>query len=164
MSTFPSMGRFLLLLLVSLLGGCYSFTGSGLPSHLKTVRIEPIQDKARQTELADMATTKVIQGYRNRGSLKPVDGAADSRLEATLSAYSHQPSQYDASGTVSRFRVTVTFTARFTDEKENAILFEGNSIAGTQDYDPNKETEQDAAKKALDEAVKKLVDNTISGW
>jgi hypothetical protein len=164
MSTFGAMRGFLSVLLLAMLGGCYSFTGSGLPSHLKTVRIEPIQDKARQTELADVATAKVIEAFRQRGSLKPVDGNADSRLEATLSDYSHQPSQYDASGTVSRFRVTVSFAARFTDEKENALLFESNAISGTQDYDPNKQTEQDAAKKALDDAVKKLVDNTISGW
>jgi hypothetical protein len=156
-------GPFSLLLLLCL-GGCYSFTGSGLPAHLKTVHIETVQDKTRQTEIADIATTELVNGFKARGSLKPVDGSADSKLEATLADYSHQPSQYDASGTVTRFRVTVTFSARFTDEKDNAILFEGNAISGTQDYDPAKQTEQDAAKLALDAAVKKLVDNTISGW
>ncbi len=146
------------------LSGCYSFTGSGLPSHVKTVHIEQVQDKARQTELADQATTAVVDGFRSRGGLRPVDGAADARLETTLSGYSHQASQYDAAGTVTRFRVTVTLAAKFTDEKEGAVLFEGDAITGSQDYDPNKSTEQDASKKALAEAVKKLVDNTISGW
>ncbi len=146
------------------LGGCYSFTGSGLPSHLRTVRIDQVQDKARQTELADAATRLVVDGFRSRGGLRPVDAGGDAHLETTLTDYSHQPSQYDAGGTVSRFRVTVTFAAKFTDEKENAVLFEGNGISGSNDYDPNKLTEQDAAKKALEEAVKKLVDNTISGW
>lgn len=164
MSTLQGMRGFLAVLAFFLLGGCYSFTGSGLPSHLRTVKIEQVQDKARQTELADVATSKVVAAFRSRGSLKPVDGAADSRLEATLVDYAHKASQWDAAGTVTRFSVTITFSARFTDEKESAILFESNSVAGTQDYDPNKETEQDAAKKALDEAVKRLVDNTISGW
>ena len=151
-------------LALAALSGCYSFTGSGLPTHLKTVHIEQVQDQARQTELADQATQAVVDGFRTRGGLRPVDGPADARLETTLSGYSHQPSQYDAGGTVSRFRVTVTFSAKFTDEKEGAVLFQGDAISGSQDYDPNKQTEQDAAKKALTEAVKKLVDNTISGW
>lgn len=148
----------------ALLVGCYSFAGSGLPAGLRTVEIVPVVDKARQPELADQATKTVIDEFVRNGSLRPVDRDGQSRLEAGLTGYSHAPQTFDASGNVSRFRVTVTLEAKFVDQRDDAVLFESGGIAGTYDYDPLNETESDAKAKALVLGVRKLVDNTISGW
>lgn len=144
--------------------GCYSFAGSGLPAGLRTVEIVPVVDKARQPELADQATKAVVDEFVRNGSLRPVDRDGQSRLEAGLTGYSHAPQTFDASGNVGRFRVTVTLDAKFVDQRDDAILFESGGIAGSYDYDPLNETESDAKAKALVLGVRKLVDNTISGW
>lgn len=144
--------------------GCYSFTGSGLPAGLRTVEIVPVTDQARQPELADQATKAIVDEFVRNGALRPVDRDAQSRLEASLSGYTHAPQTFDASGNVSRFRVTVNLDGKFTDQRDDAVLFDGKAIAGFHDYDPLTETEADAKSKALVVAVRKLVDNTISGW
>jgi hypothetical protein len=146
------------------LAGCYSFSGSGLPAGLRTVEIAQVVDRSRQTELADQATQKVVEEFQSNGALRPVDHDAQSRVEAWLSGYSHAPQSYDLSGNVSRFRVTVTLEAKFTDLRDNTILYESKNLDGSYDYDPLKETEADAKVKALQTAVRKLVDNTVSGW
>jgi len=153
-----------ILLAVLFLGGCYTFSGSGLPAGLKTVEIEQVVDKSRQSELADQATRALLEEYQRNGALRPVDADGQSLLTTFLTSYSHQPQQADASGNVSRFRVTVGFEAKFVDLRDESVLFEGKAIEGSYDYDPSKETEADARTKAMQAAVRKLVDNTVSGW
>lgn len=149
----------------ALLSGCYTFSGSGLPAGLRTVEIEQVVDKARQPELADQATRMILAEYQRNGALRPVDADGQSLLTTFLSSYSHVPQQYDASGNVTRFRVTVGFDAKFVDLREDEnVLFEGKAITGTYDYDPTSETEADGRTKAMEAAVRKLVDNTVSGW
>ena len=121
-------------------------------------------DRARQPELADQATKAIVDEFARNGALRPIDNDAQSRVEATLAAYAHAPQTFDASGNVSRFRVTVSLDGKFTDLRDDAVLFDSKGIAGTYDYDPLKETEADAKIKALNVCVRKLVDNTISGW
>ncbi|MCB9496250.1 MAG: hypothetical protein H6686_05110 [Fibrobacteria bacterium] len=153
-----------ILVSVSVLGGCYTFSGSGLPSGLKTVEIEQVIDEVRQSELADEATRLLMEEYLRNGALRPVDADGQSLLKTRLTQYSHVPQQADASGNVSRFRVTVGFDAKFVDLRDETVLFEGNGVSGTWDYDPATETESDARTKAVKAAVRKLVDNTVSGW
>jgi hypothetical protein len=151
-------------LLSALVAGCYSFSGSGLPSGLRTVEITQVVDRSRQTELADQATLKLTQEFQTNGALRPVDHDAQSRVDTWLSGYSHAPQTYDLSGNVSRFRVTVTLEVKFVDLRDESVLYESKNLDGTYDYDPLKETEADAKVKALQVAVRKLVDNTVSGW
>ncbi len=155
---------YILLVWLFALQGCYSFTGSGLPAGLRTVEILQVTDGARQPELADQATKAIVDEFARNGSLRPVDNDGQSRLEAKLSGYSHAPQTFDASGNVSRFRVTVNLDGKFTDLRDDGILFDSKGISGFYDYDPLKETEADAKVKALQVSVRKLVDNTISGW
>ena len=152
------------LLALGPLSGCYSFTGSGLPAGLRTVEIPQVLDRARQPELADQATKAIVDEFARNGALRPVDHDAQSRVDAILSAYSHAPQTFDASGNVSRFRVTVSLDGKFTDLRDDGVLFDSKGIAGTYDYDPLTETEAGAKVKALSVCVRKLVDNTISGW
>ena len=149
---------------VAFLSGCYTFSGSGLPAGLKTVEIEQVVDKARQPELADQATRALLDEYQRNGALRPVDADGHSLLTTYLTSYSHTPQQVDASGNVSRFRITVGFDAKFVDLRDESVLFDGKSVTGSYDYDPSTETEADGRTKAMEAAVRKLVDNTVSGW
>ncbi|MBK8800953.1 MAG: hypothetical protein IPN71_02645 [Fibrobacteres bacterium] len=146
------------------LSGCYSFTGSGLPSGLRTVEIFQVVDRTRQPELADRATQEIVAEYRRNGALRPVDRDGQSRLDVWIANYSHTPQTYDLSGNVSRFRVIVAFETKFVDLRDESVLYESKEIGGAYDYDPLKETESDAKIKAMQEAIRKLVANTVSGW
>ena len=160
----PYIRNSVLMAMALMLAGCYSFTGSGLPAGLRTVEIAQVVDKSRQSELADQATQLVVQEFQRNGALRPVDRDAQSRVETWLAGYSHAPQTFDLSGNVSRFRVTVVLEVKFTDLRDESILYESKSLDGSYDYDPLKETEADAKVKALQVSVRKLVDNTVSGW
>jgi len=159
-----SWWRALPALVLASLGGCYTFSGSGLPAGLRTVEIEQVVDRARQPELADQATRALLDEYQRNGALRPVDAEGQSLLTTQLTVYSHAPQQANTTGEVSRFRVTVGFDAKFVDLRDESVLFEGKAVTGSYDYDPATETETDARTKAMQAAVRKLVDNTVSGW
>ncbi|MBK9576453.1 MAG: hypothetical protein IPK50_01085 [Fibrobacterota bacterium] len=154
----------LLAAMALVLSGCYSFTGSGLPSGLRTVEIFQVVDRTRQPELADRATQEIVAEYRRNGALRPVDRDGQSRLDVWIANYSHTPQTYDLSGNVSRFRVIVALETKFVDLRDESVLYESKQIGGAYDYDPLKETESDAKVKALQESIRKLVANTVSGW
>ena len=89
-----------------------------------------------------------------------LDGTNESKFNLKISIMSLR----DLLESGANVSVTVTLDAKFVDQRDDAILFESSSIAGTYDYDPLNETESDAKAKALVLGVRKLVDNTISGW
>ncbi|MBQ3777665.1 MAG: hypothetical protein II835_06205, partial [Fibrobacter sp.] len=55
--------------------GCYSFTASTLPSHIKTVNIHEVDDKSLDPVLANNIHTAVVDMFkRNAGGVRLVNG------------------------------------------------------------------------------------------
>ena len=105
--------------------------------------------------------------YNRSGGFFPTNAVTisqDNNFKSDLGGSLPTGTTYDLSGNVSRFRVTVTLEVKFTDLRDESVLYDSKSLDGSYDYDPLKETEADAKVKALQAAVRKLVDNTVSGW
>ncbi|HLP40952.1 MAG TPA: hypothetical protein VK465_05555, partial [Fibrobacteria bacterium] len=51
---------------LAVLSGCYSFSGSTLPAHLRTIHIPQAQNRTLKPELADRVTRGLEEGFRNR--------------------------------------------------------------------------------------------------
>ncbi|MEO6098039.1 MAG: hypothetical protein ABIW76_21195, partial [Fibrobacteria bacterium] len=82
------------LLAVALLffaAGCYSFSGTTLPTHLKTVRIDPVGNRTLESALADRITQGLEEGFRSRSNLRKVNEGGDAELICILTDYSHRP-------------------------------------------------------------------------
>ena len=144
--------------------GCYSFSGSTLPSHLRTLRVYPVENRTLEPTLPDRIFRDLQDGFRSRSSLRPVNSAADAELYGTLLQYTHQP-QSTAGSSVTTWRVDILFRAVFVDRVRGDTLYADDRIPGYGFYTPdNGETEETGRARAVENLVKVVLDNTVLAW
>jgi hypothetical protein len=147
-----------------LLSGCYSFSGNTLPSHLRTLRVHPVENRTLQASLPDRIFLGLQDGFRSRSSLRPVNTSADAELFGTLLQYSHQP-QSTAGSSVTTWRVDILFKAVFVDRVRGDTLYADANIPGYGFYTPDAgETEEIGRTRAIESLVKVVLDNTVLAW
>ncbi len=146
--------------------GIYSFTGSSIPSHLKTVAIPLFEDRTTQPGLAAELTRSVRQAYIENNSLRVTEQGANATLLVTLTGYRNEPSSYDEQGYVREYRVVITAAAVFRDEQKKTDLWKEDNITARGPYTVSSpaETEEDGKRRALKELSTYLIENTLSGW
>lgn len=160
--------RFKVVLILSalclLLTGCYSFSGSTLPSHLRTLRVFPVENRTLEPSMPDRIFLGLQEGFRSRSSLRAVNGNADAELYGTLLQYSHQP-QSTSGSNVTTWRVDILFKAVFVDRVRGDTLYAGDRIPGYGFYTPDAgETEETGRTRAIESLVKVVLDNTVLAW
>jgi hypothetical protein len=147
-----------------ILGGCYSFSGTTLPSHLKTVRIDPVGNRTLESALADQITQGLEEGFRSRSNLRKVNDGGDAELICILTDYSHRP-QSTSGSTVTSYRVDMLVSVRFIDKVKGDTLYKDDHVPGYGLYAVDKgETEETGKKQAVENLVKVVLDNSVSGW
>jgi hypothetical protein len=156
-----------LILLVSYFG-CYSFTGSSVPVHLKTIAIPLFDDQSGSGEpgLRENITNKLVDKFRQDHSLEIADRAsADCSLEGTILSMADQPQVVTAGETVTKRRLTISVKVIYQDMKLKKKIWE-KQFSGWSDYRLGGDiTQRDSCISAANE---KLTDdillNTVSGW
>jgi hypothetical protein len=146
------------------LNSCYSFSGTTLPTHLRTIRIYPVVNKTLESSLADQITQGLEQGFSSRSNLRKVNENGDAELICILTEYSHRP-QTTSGATVTSYRVDLMVNIRFIDRVKGDTLFKDDHVPGYGQYAVDKgETEQTGQKIAVESLVKVVLDQTVSGW
>ena len=148
------------------LNGCYSFTGSSVPSHLKTVAIPLFEDVSGFGEpgLREQFTQQLIQLFVNDNSLELGERlTSDSILEGSIVTVTDAASVISAGEQVTKRKVTVIVHATFTDMKFRKKMWEKN-FSEYGEYQQGTETRS----VGLNDAVKKVAEDvlleTVSGW
>lgn len=146
------------------LGGCYSFSGTTLPGHLRTVRIDPVANRTLESALADRITQGLEEGFRSRSNLRKVNEGGDAELICVLTDYSHRP-QTTSGATVTSYRVDLLVSVRFVDRVKGDTLYMDDHVPGYGLYAVDKgETEETGKRQAVESLVKVILDNSVSGW
>lgn len=149
---------------IGLLGGCYSFSGSTLPAHLRTIRIHPVVNRTLEPDLAEKVRRGLEEGFNSRSSLRRVNDGGDAELLCTLTDYSHRP--LTTSGeTITSYRVDMMVAVVFVDRVKGDTLYKDDRVPGFGQYAIEKgETENTGQRLALESLVKVVLDNTVSAW
>ncbi len=151
-------------ILVLCLAGCYSFSGTTLPGHLRTVHVVPVVNRTLESSLADQITQGLEQGFSSRTNLRKVNVNADAELVCTLMDYSHRP-QSTSGATVTSYRVDLLVSVLFVDRTKGDTLYRDDHVPGYGQYAIDKgETEQTGQRQAVESLVKVVLDQTVSGW
>ena len=164
--TLFAAGFFLLLPLLPLLllTGCYSFSGSTLPSHLRTIQIHPVENKTLEASLPDRVTRGLQDGFRSRSNLRQVNQNGNAEPIGTLLQYSRTP-QSTAGTAVTTWRVDILFRAVFIDRVRGDTLYSDAQIPGYGAYTPDKgETEETWRTRAIDNLTQTVLDKTVLAW
>ena len=156
-----------MLVIVGVLSGCYSFTASTLPSHIKTVQIHEVEDKTLDAVLANSIHTAVVEMFKkNAGGVRLVNEDANADFEITLLSYTNKPENYNSNSDVETYRVTIRVSVKFYDNVKERIIYENKSLSAEGVYDVQKNEAEDRHGQAR--AIEKLQDliiaNALAKW
>jgi len=147
-----------------LLAACYTFSGTTLPTHLKTLRILPVGNETLESSLADKIAQGLDEGFRQRTNLLRVNQGGDAELATTLKSYSHRP-QSVSGDKVTTYRVDMLLSVVFLDRVKDDTLYQESQVPGYGFYSIDQgQTEETGQKLAIDNAVKVILDHAASGW
>ena len=165
------MSRLLFLVAVAfvagLLSGCYSFTASTLPSHIKTVQIHEVEDKTLDPVLANNIHTAVVEMFRkNAGGVRLVNENANADFEMTLLIYTNKPENYNSNSDVETYRVTIRVSVKFYDNVKDRIIYESKSLSadGTYDIQKNESEDRHGQARAIEKMQDLIIANALAKW
>ena len=157
-----------LLALVSLMfAGCYSFTASTLPSHIKTVQIHEVEDKALDPVLANDLHTAVVDMFKkNAGGIRLVNEEANADFEITLLSYANKPENYNSNSDVETYRVTIRVSVKFYDNVKERIIYENKSLSadGVYDIQKNESEDRHGQARAIEKLQDLIIANALAKW
>jgi hypothetical protein len=161
------LSLFNLIVLVSIAGCIYSFSGSTLPSHLKTVEIPLFSNHSLEPNVADEVTQELSKELLGNNLLKVVQKNGDAEISGNVTSYVNSPYTYGASETrqvnVTQYVVRITTDVEFMDKKKDEAIYKG-PVTGEGIYDLQKENEQTGKAKAIKELVQRIMQNSVQGW
>ena len=146
----------------------YSFTGSSVPAHLKTIAIPVVEDRsgAGIPGLREMLTQELITRFIDDNSLQVTERTqADALLECTIISFTDAPAIVTAGENVEQRRVTVTVQVIYKDLVKKINVFD-NRFSNYGDYQSG--TDQSLREEASKSAVNKIAEDillaVVSGW
>ena len=158
---------FALIVAVCVLSGCYSFTASTLPSHIKTVQIHEVEDKTLDPVLANNIRAGVLDMFKsNAGGVRIVNENANADFEMTLLSYTNKPENYNSSSDVETYRVTIRVSVKFYDNVKDKIIYENKSLSadGTYDVAKNESEDRHGQARAIEKLQDLIVANALAKW
>jgi len=150
------------------LSGCYSFTASTLPSHIKTVNIHEVDDKTLDPVLANDIYTAVVDMFKkNAGGVRVVKSdEASADFEVTLLSYTNKPMDYNSNSDVESYRVTIRVGVKFYDNVKDRIIYESKSLSaeGTYDVQANETEDRHGQARAIEKLQDLIITNALAKW
>ena len=150
-----------------LISGCYSFTASTLPSHIKTVQIHEVEDKTLDPVLANNIRAGVLDMFKkNAGGIRIVNENANADFEMVLLSYTNKPENYNSSSDVETYRATIRVSVKFYDNVKDKIIYENKSLSadGTYDVAKNETEDRHGQARAIEKLQDLIVANALAKW
>jgi hypothetical protein len=154
-----------LLFLFLLLGGCYTFSGSTLPSNIRTIEV-PLFENMALVQGAAERITEVLSQKVSREKLTLVARNGDASIRGVVVSYRNTASDYIGTRddlTVKSYAVEIVADIIFTDNKNGREIYRGR-IVSVGHYDFASESENDGRERAIDDLTEKILLNSIRGW
>lgn len=152
---------------IAVIFGCYSFTASTLPSHIRTVQIHEVDNKTLDPVLGNTLRDSVVNLFRkNAGRVRLVNSEADADFELTLLSYTNKPENYTSGSEVETYRVTLKVNVRFYDNVKEKMIYKGENLSadGTYDVQANESEDRHGQARAIQKLQDLIITNALAKW
>ena len=160
-----------LLLAFSSLSCGYSFSGSALPSHVKTVAVPVFENATLEYDIERELTEQVIDAFVRDNHLRVVgQKQADAVLLGRITGYENKVFSFSSGETAQEYIVKIRVSASLKDQVDNKEIWKDDRLEGTATYavaeQPGKPaaTEQEGRRPAFDELARKILARTMEEW
>ena len=145
--------------------GPYSFSGSSIPSHIKSVAIPIFENETAEFGIKEKVTDALLENFISENILKISDKKnADSIIRGTIMKITDVPFTFDENEIVQEYRVTIYLNLVWHDQVKDNELFDGK-INGWGVYPANSPEERDdGIEKAIERLITEITNKTLSGW
>ena len=149
--------------------GCYSFSGSNLPSYIKTVVVPTIENETLEPGIEQEVTIGLTEEFVEDGRLKlGTTSTADARLDARLTQYENKVNNYSASQQPLDYILVVSLEVQLRDMVKNRELWSDDRLTATAVYVPGGAsgltTEREARQQVIQEIARDVVTRTLEQW
>ena len=145
--------------------GPYSFSGSSIPSHIKSVAIPIFENETAEFGIKEKVTDALLENFISENILKISDKKnADSIISGTILKITDVPFTFDENEIVQEYRVTIYLNLVWRDQVKDSDLFDGK-INGWGVYPADSPEERDEGiEKAIERLITEITNKTLSGW
>ncbi len=155
--------------ILTLFSCSYSFTGSSVPKHLKTISIPYCIDRSGSGEpnLADDFTRTLIDQFISDNSLQVTDKSnPDALLNCTITSISDSPAVIEGGENVSARRITLNVHVVYKDLIMKKTVF-NKTFSNYGDYNNTGDIfskRKNAIKTAIDKITEDILLGVVSNW
>ena len=164
-------GLYILFLLAQafILGsGCSHYSTSGrLPLHIKTVYIPTFENETAEFFLPQMITDQITVRFLSEANLRLGDAEnADAALIGKVRRYYEEAETYgqEREIEVTGRRVTIVLEVEFNYRVDNKTLWQNRNFSRWVVYEPDKESEQEAARRVVGLLADDLISSVLQQW
>lgn len=148
--------------------GVYSFRGTSVPSHIKSVAIPPFEDISGFGEpgLREKFTNELIDRFVRDNTLEVSDrDKADSMLEGTITAVRDEPLVVAEGEQVRKRRITVAVKVVYQDLKLLKKVWQ-KDFSNWGDYEAGAGVleRETGISESIDKLTEDILIETVSGW
>ncbi len=161
------MKTFLLLTLLTLLGGCgYHFPGQGgaLPAGVEKLYVPLFINKTTEPQLENYLSSRVSEVFSRNKQVSLVESPndADAVLEGVIRSYSSRALSYNQNDNISEYRSTMVVDASLRQVGTEQLLWQG-SVSWQNQYAAadDKALQQDLERQAIDEITLRLAEDLL---
>jgi hypothetical protein len=149
--------RWIVPLIVLACACSYSFTGS-FPSGLRDATVPVFGNETLMYGVEEQVTRAFIDAMAEDGRLR-VSSEEDAalRVEGTMTGYRKEPFEYDASGEILTYRVTLRALIGFFEIEGEKYYMEESAFSGWSTYEAGTEEELDG----IEGAARNLAQNAL---
>jgi hypothetical protein len=149
--------------------GCYSFSGSNLPGHIKTIAVPTIENETLEPGIEQEVTTGLTNRFLDDGRLKiGRANSADARLDARLTRYENKVNNYSAAQEPLDYIVVMSLDVQMRDQVKNRELWAQENLTATAIYVPGGggalTSENQARAQAISDLASDVVNRTLEQW
>jgi len=167
------MKKIILIALVAMLSGCYSFKGATIPLEMKTINVPFFENNASlvDPQLANTLTEALKDRIRTQSKLMLTQNEAHGKFEGRITDYEVKPIsiQDNTRPVAGANRLTITIQVKYTNtikgsEKQGFdqpfTAFTDFSLAG-QSFAPQ---QQGLNKKVIDQLTENIFNRAFAQW
>jgi hypothetical protein len=151
--------------------GIYSFSGTSLPSHIKTIAVPFFENSTLEYDVANQVTETITQKFVQDHRLSVVgEGRADCVLEGKITGYENKVHNYSAGDTPEDYIVVLRVSATLRDAVKGRDLWQEENLTVSAVYSATAggsqalSDEASARSKAINDLAEDVLARTMEQW